>query len=54
MITLHTGFVIIPCSFFDDRGISYIGATPDALVIYICCGMGVVKIKGPWCARNAE
>lgn len=54
MLRLHAGFVVTPCGFFVDREASYIGASPDALVECTCCGLGVVEIKCPWCAKDVE
>ena len=40
--------------FFLDRVKQYIGASPDGLVTCSCCGEGVLEIKCPHCARDAD
>ena len=54
MIMQHTDFEIKPSGFFVDGKDSYIGATPDGLINCTCCGMGVLEIKCPFCAREAN
>lgn len=50
----HTGFNVKQCGLFLDEDHPYLGASPDALVECTCCGLGVVEVKCPWCARDAE
>ena len=54
MIMQHADFEIKPCGLFVDGKDSYIGATPDGLIKCTCCGMGVLEIKCPFCAREAD
>ena len=35
-----------------QQKISFLGASPDALVQCNCCGEGAVKVKCPFCARD--
>ena len=54
MVGKHSDFKITPCGFFVDLKIPYIGASPDGLVECTCCGKGVVEIKCPYCAKDAD
>ncbi len=54
MIRQHAEFEIKPCGFFVDSNNSYIGATPDGLIKCKCCGTGVLEIKCPYCAKEAD
>ena len=50
----HSSFKVSPCVFFVDKATQYIGASPDGLVECNCCHQGVVEIKCPHCAKDAE
>lgn len=54
MVTKHAEFEIQPCGFFVDAKAPYVGATPDGLVSCACCGKGVLEIKCPLCAKDAD
>ena len=54
MVGKHSDFKITPCGFFVDLKIPYIRASPDGLVECTCCGKGVVEIKCPYCAKDAD
>ena len=44
--------VITPCGFVVSVHEPYVGASPDAFVECKCCGLGVVEVKCPSCARS--
>lgn len=50
----HRDFSIQRCGLFVDSDAHYIGASPDALVQCSCCGLGVVEVKCPFCAKDAS
>lgn len=50
----HSGFTIRECGFFLDPVTAFLGASPDGLVECSCCGPGVLEIKCPWCAKDAD
>lgn len=54
MIKQHTEFELKPCGFFVDGNDSYIGASPDGMIQCKCCGIGVLEIKCPFCAKEAN
>lgn len=50
----HSDFSIKQCGFYVHTEVPYLGASPDGVVECSCCGAGVVEIKCPWCAKNAN
>lgn len=53
-MTGHADFTIKPCGFYIDQEAPYLGASPDALVECTCCGVGVLEVKCPWCAKDSQ
>ena len=49
-MTGHSGFIIKSCGFIVDEENPFLGASPDGL----CCGHGVLEVKCPFCAKEAE
>ena len=53
-MTGHSGFIIKSCGFIVDKEAPFLGASPDALVECTCCGYGVLEVKCPFSAKEAE
>ena len=55
-MTGHSGFTfsIKLCGFIVDKENPFLGASPDGLIECTCCGCGVLEVKCPFCAKEAE
>jgi len=48
----HENFEIREAGLFVDVSIPYLGTSPDGIINCKCHGMGVLKIKCPYCFRE--
>ena len=48
----HKDVKVEPCGLFLMQNKSFLGASPDAVVSYSCCGKGVLESKCPYSIAN--
>ena len=49
---LHKNFTCKPAGLFIHSDYPFLGATPDSLIDYSCCGFGLLECKCPFSARD--
>lgn len=50
----HSGFIVKSCGFIVDLEAPFLGASSDGLVECSCCGQGVLEVKCPFRAKDAD
>ena len=54
MKTQHVDFKCKKSGFCINSNYPYIGASPDAIISFKCCGTGVLEVKCPFCIKDQE
>ena len=49
----HEDFTVFKAGFLADCETPYLGASPDGIINYKCCGMGTLEVKCPYCYKDA-
>ena len=50
----HIEICLSECGLFLSKHKPFLGASPDSIVDYDCCGKGVVEVKCPLCAEKSS
>lgn len=49
----HADFKVEKCGLFLSPKYPYLGATPDGVTSCMCCDMGILEVKCPFCTKDA-